>query len=166
MTNTTGSTLRDRLDRFWGALFLNEHGRPKSAMFLYSFCLSLLFFALYAASYGLLIDVLEKAFAGASVPVRNAAESVLPGLAATIVCCSMFFLFPDRRLVPAAYIWLAVYALGALVTTAFLTPKEEFRIFLYFFAMLVPAGLVSGGTVSFLLYRRCRRRQEKENAPC
>ncbi len=54
MTNPTTKpgegTLRDKLDRFWRILFLNEHGRPKSAMFLYSFCLSLLFFAVYATS--------------------------------------------------------------------------------------------------------------------
>lgn len=161
MAKPQGETLRNKLDRFWRVLFLTEEGRPKSAMFLYSFCLSLLFFVLYMLSYGVLIDLIETAFAGETVLVRNILQSVLPGLAASVVCCAMFFLFPDKRLVPAAYLWLAVYALAALITMFFITEKEEFRVFLYFFAMLVPVGLISGGTISFLLFRRSRRRKEE-----
>lgn len=166
MANTTGATLRQKLDRFWNILFLTEDGRPKSAMFLYSFCLSLLFFGIYAAAYVYLIDVLETAFVNESVLLRNIAQCVLPGLAGTVVCCAMFFLIPDRRLVPAAYLWLAAYALAAFITMFFLTEQEEFRIFLYFFAMLVPVGLISGGAVSFLLLRRHRRKEARTKAAC
>lgn len=161
MATTTNSKFRQKLDQFWRVLFLDEHGRPKSALFLYSFCLSLLFFTFYALSYGFLIDVIERAMPGASVLVRNIAQSVLPGLAASIVCCALFFVFSDRRLVPVAYIWLAVYALIALITMAFLTSKDEFSIFLYFFAMLVPVGLISGGVTSLLLFRNDRRKKAK-----
>lgn len=162
MAKTKDETLRSKLDRFWSVLFLDENGRPKSAIFLYSFCLSLLFFVVYALSYGFLIDVIETALADQTVLVRNVFQSVLPGLAATVVCCAMFFLFPDKRLVPAAYLWLATYALAAVVTMLFITEKEEFRIFLYFFAMLVPVGLISGGAISALLFRRSLKRKEKQ----
>lgn len=162
MANTAGTTLREKLDRFWAALFLTEEGRPKSATLLYSFCLSLLFFGVYAFAYGFLIDRIELAFATQPVPVRNALQSALPGLAGSAVCCSMWFLFKDRRLVPAAYLWLTVYALAALVAMAFITSGEEYRIFLYFFALLVPAGLVSGAAASFLLYRQFRRRGARQ----
>jgi len=161
MTKPQGETLRSKLDRFWRVLFLTEEGRPKSAVFLYSFCLSLLFFVIYALSYGFLIDVLEAALADQTVLVRNILQSVLPGLAASVVCCAMFFPFRDKRLVPMAYLWLAVYALAALVTMLFIVSKEEYRIFLYFFAMLVPVGLISGGAISILLFRRNRLREEK-----
>ncbi len=158
MANTTAGTLREKLDRFWAALFLTEDGRPKSAMLLYSFCLSLLFVGVYALAYGFLIDKLELLFAAQPVPVRNILQSVLPGLAGSIVCCATWFLFKDKRLVPAAYLWLILYALAALVAMVFLTGGEEYRIFLYFFAMLVPVGLVSGAAASFLLFRRHKRR--------
>ena len=166
MATTTNSKIRQKLDQFWRVLFLDEHGRPKSALFLYSFCLSLLFFVIYALSYVFLIDVIERAMPGASVLSRNIAQSVLPGLAASIVCCALFFVFSDRRLVPLAYLWLAVYALIALITMAFLTSKDEYLIFLYFFAMLVPAGLVSGGVTSLLLFRHDRRKQAKGQTAC
>ena len=161
MANTAGGTLREKLDRFWAALFLTEEGRPKSATLLYSFCLSLLFVGVYAIAYGFLIDRLELAFAAQSVAVRNALQSVLPGLTGSAVCCATWFLFKDRRLVPAAYLWLIVYALAALVAMAFITSGEEYRIFLYFFALLVPTGLVSGAAASFLLYRQFRRREAR-----
>lgn len=166
MAQSFGDTLRNKMDRFFRVLFFTEQGRPKSAMFLYSFCLSLLFFALYALSYGFLIDVLERAFTGESVLVRNILQSILPGLAATLVCCSMFFLFPDKRLVPVAYIWLAAYALAALIIMLAITSKDEFRIFLFFFTLLVPFGLICGGTISFTLLRRDRRRKEQRKAEC
>ena len=166
MATKTGTKFRQKLDQFWRVLFLDEHGRPKSALFLYSFCLSLVFFALYALSYGFLIDALEKAMPSASILAKNIAQSVLPGLAASIVCCALFFVFPDRRLVPVAYIWLTVYAVIALVTMAFFTNKEEYLIFLYFFASLVPAGLVSGGITSLLLFRRFGKKQIKDKAAC
>lgn len=166
MAATTNTPLRQKIDRVFRVLFLDEHGRPKSAMFLYSFCLSLLFLTFYGLSYGFLIDVLEKAMPGASVLLRNIAQSVLPGLAASVVCVAMFFLFPDRRLVPTAYLWLLAYALIALITMAFLTSADEFKIFLYFFAMLVPVGLISGGVPSLLLWRRYRLNQAKEKSSC
>ena len=166
MDSSSGGTLRQKLDRFWAALFLTEDGRPKSASMLYSFCLSLVFLAVYALLYGFLFDWLETQLALQSVPLRNLFESVVPGLAGTLVCCPLFFAFKDRRLVPAAYLWLIVYALVAVVTMLFLTSGEEFKIFLYFFGMFVPVGLVSGALASFLLLRRFNRRKEREKQAC
>ena len=166
MDSSSGGTLRQKLDRFWAALFLTEDGRPKSASMLYSFCLSLVFLTVYALLYGFLIDWLETQLASQSVPLRNLFESVVPGLAGTLVCCPLFFAFKDRRLVPAAYLWLIVYALVAVVTMLFLTSGEEFKIFLYFFGMFVPVGLVSGALASFLLLRRFNRRKEREKQAC
>lgn len=165
MADTSG-TFRQKMDRFWTALFLTEDGRPKSALLLYSFCLCLLFFAVYAVLYWFLIDLLESLLAAWPVPLRNLFEGVLPGLAGTLVCCPLFFVFKNRRLVPAAYLWLALFAVASLITMLFLTSGEEFRIFLYFFAMLVPSGLVSGCLVSCLLLRRYNRKKERAKPAC
>ena len=161
MATTNNSKFRRKLDQFWRVLFLDEHGRPKSALFLYSFCLSLLFFVIYALSYSFLIDILEKAMPGASVLVRNIAQSVLPGIAGSVVCCALFFVFSDRKLVPMAYLWLVAYALVALLVMAFLISHDEYMIFLYFFAMLVPVGLITGGVTSLFLFRHDRVKQTK-----
>ena len=161
MATTNNSKFRRKLDQFWRVLFLDEHGRPKSAQFLYSFCLSLLLFVVYALSYSFLIDILEKAMPSASVLARNIAQSVLPGIAGSVVCCALFFVFSDRKLVPMAYLWLVAYALVALLVMAFLVSREEYMIFLYFFAMLVPVGLITGGVTSLLLFRHDRAKQAK-----
>ena len=161
MATTNNSKFRQKLDQFWRVLFLDKHGRPKSALFLYSFCLSLLFFVIYALSYSFLIDILEKAMPSAGVHARNIAQSVLPGVAGSVVCCAMFFVFPDRRLVPLAYLWLVAYALVALLVMAFLISHDEYMIFLYFFAMLVPVGLITGGVTSLILFRHDRMKQTK-----
>ena len=161
MVTTNNSKFRRKLDQFWRVLFLDEHGRPKSAQFLYSFCLSLLFFVVYALSYSFLIDILEKAMPSAGVLARNIAQSVLPGIAGSVVCCALFFVFSDRKLVPMAYLWLVAYALVALLVMAFLVSREEYMIFLYFFAMLVPVGLITGGVTSLLLFRHDRAKQAK-----
>lgn len=161
MATTNNSKFRRKLDQFWRVLFLDEHGRPKSAQFLYSFCLSLLFFVVYALSYSFLIDILEKAMPSASVLARNIVQCVLPGIAGSVVCCALFFVFSDRKLVPLAYLWLVAYALVALLVMAFLVSREEYMIFLYFFAMLVPVGLITGGVTSLLLFRHDRAKQAK-----
>ncbi len=146
-------SFRGKLDRFWSALFLTPEGKPKSAVLLYSFCLSLLYLAVYGVAYFFLIDLIETACAGCSVGLRNLLQSILPGIAGSLVCCSLTFIIRDRRIVPAAYVWLFAFAIAALIAMAILSDGEGFRIFLYFFFMLVPAGLLSGAAFSFLMFR-------------
>ncbi len=73
-------------------------------------------------------------------------------------------MFPESGCA-VAYLWLAAFAL-ALCDQAFLTEKEEFRIFLYFYAMLIPAGLISGGLISFLQLRRYRQKVAQAKEAC
>ncbi|HWQ59007.1 MAG TPA: hypothetical protein VN540_08270 [Clostridia bacterium] len=151
------NTLRHKLDRFWAALFLTPEGKPKSATLLYSFCLSILYLAIYGISYFFLIDVLERLLSAQSVTVRNIFESVVPGLAGTVVCCSLWFVIRNRRIVPGAYVWLALYAVASLVAMVLMSSGEDFRIFLYFYLMLVPAGLVSGAAFTLLMFLKTLR---------
>ena len=92
----------------------------------------------------------------ASIMVVYLAESLVPAIAGTVVCGLTWLLFPDKRLVPAAYVWLALMALTVLITMMVLLEGEsEARmLFLHFFAMAVPAPLILGGIMSFFLYRR------------
>ena len=150
--------LRRKLDRFWATLFLTPEGRPKSARLLYSFCLCILFAIVCGIAYFFLIDVIEAAFSGAPVVVRNILESLIPGVLASAACCSLFFLFKDRQLVPLAYLWMWVFDVAILVTMAFLCTPGEYGMFLHFFASLALVPLLAGTAVAFCLYRRSRQR--------
>lgn len=160
------SKLRRKLDSFWMTLFLTPEGKPKSALLLYSFCMSLVFVVVYCIAYFFLIDVLEHAFAAtATVAVRNVLQSVLPGLAGTLVCCLAWFIPGDKRLLPYAYLWLCAFALAVLILMIFLLDHDAYSVFFYFFMTLVPVGLVSGMAASQVIYRKWRRKEEAANAP-
>lgn len=160
------SNMRNKLDRFWAALFLTPEGRPKSATLLYSFCLSLLFMTVYGICYFFLIDVIENAFTGSTAGMRNVAEAVIPGLAGSLLCCSLWFAFKDKRLVPAAYIWLTFFAVAALVAMALICEAEEYSIFIYFFLLIVPTGLITGASFTHYMWGRQMKREAagEENA--
>ncbi len=148
------SKFRRKLDRFWSVLFLTPEGRPKSAVLLYSFCLSLLYVIIYGICYFFLIDVIENAFVSASAVMRNVFESVVPGVTGSIICCPLWFIVKDKRIVPAAFVWMCAYAVAALISMAFLCEGTEYSIFLYFFAMIVPVGLITGTAFTHHMYRR------------
>ena len=162
MAKNEESKLRTKLDSFWRVLFLTPEGRPKSSVLLYGFCLSIIFMLLYGLSYFFLIDVLEQLFAEASVTVRNVFEAVIPGLVGSMVICPLWFVFKNKRLMPAAFIWLIAFALIAIPLMALLTgDAQSFGIFMYFYAMIVPTGLVTGAVFTFLMYAAHLRDNEK-----
>ena len=143
------------IDRISAYIFLTPEGKPKSALLLYSFCLSIVFFLVYGAAYLFLIDVIENASASfASVATRNILQSCLPGIAGTLICCLAWFIPGDKRLLPYSYLWLCAYALFTLVAMILLLDIEEYSLFFYFFLMVVPVGLISGTVASQALYRR------------
>ena len=92
-----GSNFQRKLDGVLRSLFLEENGRPKSAVLLYSFLLAILFVLLYGASYLLLLGPLESALSGAPVWVRNLAEYVVPALVGSIPCLLIAFLPGEKR---------------------------------------------------------------------
>lgn len=160
--DTQPSKFQRKIDHFLAGLFLTPEGKLKSALLLYSFCLSLLFTVVYIASYFFLIDVLEHALAAAPVAARNIAQALIPGLLGTLICCAAWFLPGDKRLLPYTYYWQCAYALFALIVMALMVDAQEYSIFLYFFMTLALTGLISGVLVSQLLYRGRMRKQTIE----
>ncbi len=155
------SKFRRKMDSFWMTLFLTPEGKPKSALLLYSFSMSLVFIVVYGIAYFFLIDVIEHALAASmSVAVRNVMQAVIPGLAGTLVCCLAWFIPGDKRLLPYSYLWLCAYALLVLITMIFLLGNEEYSVFFYFFMSIVPVGLISGMTASQVIYRKWRIKEE------
>jgi CDP-diglyceride synthetase len=154
------SEFSKKVDRFLAGLFLTPEGRPKSAKLLYSFCLSLVFMAVYGLCYWFLVTPLEQAFSASSPAVRNLFEAVVPGLAGSALCCSLYFVFKDKSYLPCTYTWLTLFAIAAVAALIALTEREARSAALYFSALLIPTGLVSGSAFSWRMYLRWRRVQD------
>lgn len=156
------SPLRRKIDKFWVNLFLTPEGRPKSAKLLYSFCLSIVFMLVYGLCYWFLIDPLEHAFAEASPLLRNLLETILPGLAGSVLCCSLYFVFKDKGYMVFIYSWILLFALAALITLISVTDSENVGIMLQIFTQFVLTGLITGSAFSWYMYIRWQRKKEEE----
>lgn len=146
---------KKRGDAFWNIFLPTKDGRIKSTMIVNSFCLSILFLAVYICAYLLMLDGLDGLMAG-KLPVWliNIIESVLPALTGSMLCCVLHFVFKEKKLVPAAYTWLFLYMIGAVIYILAGLPKED-RVFAFqLMLMIVPASLITGCGLSAYLYLR------------
>jgi hypothetical protein len=144
-------------DSFWGAFQMTENGRVKSTLLLYSFCLCWVFIAVYGASFALLLDPLDAMMAGAPVLAVNLVEALVPSALGTAVCGLSCVLFRgDRRLMPAAYLWVTALLLACFIVLLCLLhgEGEAQLLVLQFFGMFaLPPVLLGGGLSAFLYYR-------------
>ena len=160
----------DKLDRkfteFSRVTFLDENGRPKSAAWLYSFMLGLLYAILYAAVFigtGLLLGRLETP-SGFVIVLQYLITAVI----GSVPCVALFFAFREHKgYVVGAYIWLAVLVLLMVPTTLLMSGGSEdfgwsmwmFCIYIFFPAILC---IGVGGSASYLLYQRSVRAEQDE----
>ena len=140
-----------RADSFWNAFQLTENGHVKSTLLLNSFCLSIVFLAVYFAAFYLLTDPIHALLSSA---VENLANALLPAIVGTAVC-GLTHLFCRPQTVLASYLWLLALAAAILVVMLLmLHGGAGTALFLSFYAMLVPASLISGIAVSLWVLRR------------
>lgn len=145
-----------RVESFWDAFRLTENGHVKSTLLLNSFCLSILFLAVYGAAFFLLTDPIHAWLALAPRGMENLANALLPALAGTAVCALSHCICRPQTVL-AAYFWLLLLALASLVTMLLLLRGEggASLLFLQLFGMMVPAPLLLGiGSAWWLLRRR------------
>lgn len=143
-----------KADSFWNAFRLTENGHVKSTLLLNSFCLSILFLAVYFAAFYLLTDPIHHLLSAAPRAVENLANALLPAAVGT-AACALAQLFCHPRTVLAAYLWLLALALASLIAMLLmLRGQEGTSLFLSLYTMLVPAPLVLGIAVSLWLLRR------------
>lgn len=148
-------------DRFWSAFQMTENGKVKSTLLLYSFCLCWLFLLVYGLCFALLSAPLDALLLGmgAPVPLINAVEALAPAILGTAICCLVWRLPGDRRLLPAAFLWLAALMLACLITLLILMGWEGAGVVFPFFGMFVLAPLALGcGASWFLYYRHWKKR--------
>ena len=157
---------QERAESFWSAFQFTEKGKPKSSLIIYTFSLSVLFaaanFLCYEGAIRLMTEMLSSLPAWGS----NLIIALTASAAGTVLCCLPHFCFRDKRLVFGSYLWLCAYGLAILVIMLILLGfTEGFVSFLTFFAWFVIPPVISGGTVSFLLYRRDAAPGTKEEEP-
>ena len=133
-----------RVESFWDAFRLTENGHVKSTLLLNSFCLSILFLAVYGAAFFLLTDPIHAWLALAPRAVENLVSALLPAL------------IGHPQTVLAAYGWLLLLALASLVTMLLLLRGDHGAsvLFLQLFGMMVPVPLLMGFGSSWWLLRR------------
>lgn len=150
-----------KADKFWQAFLLTENGKVKSTLLLNSFCLSFAFLAVYAVAFAVLVDAVHPLVKHLPVALINLVEAALPAVAGSAVCNLLWLVCKEKRLLPAAYLWLALLAAACLVTMLILLRGEaQARMyFLQFFLLFVPAPILLGGGLSFFLYLRHRKRR-------
>ena len=123
-----------------------------STLLLYSFCLCWVFLAVYGGCYALFNPWLDSLLQGAPVGLITLAEELIPSSAGTAVCCLVWLLPGDKRLLPASYLWLTLLMLACLVALIILMGLENTGWVLQFFGMFVLAPLALGVGSSMLLY--------------
>ncbi len=139
-------------DKFWGAFQMTENGRVKSTILLYSFCLCWVLLALYGGCFALLNPWLDGLLQGMSVGLVTLVEALVPAAVGTAVASLVWLLPGDKRLLPAAYIWLALLLLASLIALIILMGWESMGLILQFFGMFTLAPLALGLGSSFLVY--------------
>ena len=155
------SKLENKLNEISRVAFLDENGRPKSAVWLYSFMIGLAFAVLYVALFigsGLL---LSRLFTEASLWIIllqyliTAVVGSIPGILLAV------FLREDRKaLIWYAYIWILILLLLTVPATLMMSDWKEgygwtdmwlFCVYLYFPALLCFAA---GGIPVRALWRK------------
>ena len=111
--------------KFWQNLLIMDSGDLKKILSLSSMMLSFVLIFVYAAAYILLMPLLAKILGNAPVLLVNLAESLIPAILATGVIMLTWPLFRDKRVLPAAYLWMALFALVSAVFAFFMILDEQ-----------------------------------------
>ena len=145
----------ERSKRFWSTFLFTENGKPKSGFLVYTFCLSIVFIALYLAAFQYLVDLLAPLTASWPVVWGNLFGSLCVSAAVLLVGVLLHRLFSDKRLMFGTHLWLLLYLVASVVYMAFYLrgtdTMREFMLFALWFAG-IPVAL---GTILFWLL--CRR---------
>lgn len=144
-----------KAESFWSAFQLTENGHVKSTLLLNSFCLAVLFIAVYFAAFYLLTDPIHAMLAAAPTAVESLVNALIPAIVGTAFC-ALAHLICKPQTVLAAYLWLLVLSLAILITMLLmLRGQGGTALSLSLFAMLVPAPLLCGiGSALWILRRK------------
>ena len=162
------SRIEKKVNEFARVTFLTEDGKPKSAVWLYAFMLSILFAVFYLAVYigsGLLLGKLWPDGSVWAIVLQYLATAVIGSGLCLLFC--LVFRGPRRCFVWYSYIWLAIL-LGMMVLTSLFmcdwAGGEGWSIFwqyctLVFFPSIL--SILAGGIPARILWRRELEKQKE-----
>lgn len=140
---------------FWKAFLFTENGKPKSALVIYTFFLSVGMLVLYFLAFNLIIEGLTPVMAGLPPFLSNLLQSLAAGVIMLLAAWVLHRVLKDKRLMFGTYLWLSLYAVAMLITMLILLrgtgAEPEFLVFFAWFA-LIP--LILGLVGTYLLYRK------------
>lgn len=155
---------KKRGDSFWGFFLPTKNGKVKSTLIINSFCLSILFLAVYIMAYLLLLEGLDALLAGTMPSIlTNMIESLIPAVIGTVLCNVLHFVFTEKRLVPAAYIWLLLYVVAATIYLLVNSSAEARGLTFQLLMMVMPAPILTGGGLAAFLYWRHQKLHPASN---
>lgn len=164
------STLEKKINEYARVTFLTKDGKPKSAVWLYAFMLSILFAVIYVAIYlgsGFLLGKLWPDGSVWAILLQYLATAVIGSGLCLLFC--LFMKGPRRCFVYYAYIWLAILLAMMILTSLFMcdwASGEGWSIFwqyctLVFFPSIL--SILAGGIPARILWHReLEKRQEAE----
>lgn len=138
------------------SLFIDKHNRRKSPFALGVFCMTLMELLLFLVTYAFLLPPVSRAVVFPSGAATWAVQSLIVSAAGTALSC-LFFLVPDKRLVPGGFVGLGV-VLCMFCAAALMLERPEDRDFMLrlIFAFGLPPVAV-GNAVAWPLYWRLKR---------
>ena len=162
------SRLEKKINEFARVTFLTEDGKPKSAVWLYAFLLSILFAVLYLAVYLGSGFLLGRIWPDASVWAILLQYLITAVIGSGLCLLSeLIFRGPRRCFVWYAYIWLAIL-LGMMVLTSLFmcdwASGEGWSIFWQYCTLVFLPSILSilaGGIPARILWHRELRKQRE-----
>lgn len=138
------------------SLFIDKHNRRKSPFALGVFCMTLMELLVFLVAYAFLLPPVSRIVVFQSGAASWAVQSLIVSGAGTALSC-LFFLVPDKRMVPGGFVGLGVVFLMYCASALMLEHPEDRDFMLrLIFAFGLPPVLV-GNAVAWPLYRRIKR---------
>lgn len=128
-----------RADRFWSIFLFTKNGRVKSPLIIYSFSMSIVLIVIYTVAFTFLIDPLHLLFQASPAWLGDLIGSLLPALAGCALLCMLQKITDNKMFIPAAYVWLLLYAVFILAWMMLsLNAPDDREFFLALYVRLVP----------------------------
>lgn len=157
-------SLKSNLSLFVDSLMHDDEGRMRTSPFLFSFCISILFFMALFLSLSFLMGPLDNLL----VSFPSVVASVLEVIAPSILCIIPFLLCMRRMKKPgmivSAFLWATgiVVALFILVLLKLSDERETMAFFLQYGISMLLVPPILGLALSWTVYRKEERRRQSE----
>lgn len=137
-----------------------ETKKRKSPLNLYGFLMGIVFMVIYLAVFLILTDPLHSLQISGHTYLTTALHAVIMSIAGTAVCL-LFFLLPDKRIVPAGYIGLTIVAL-MIVIGGLLLEEDGRRLIMQLSLMYTAGPVIIGNLAVWPLYLKVMRYKQKD----